>query len=164
MVTYNSLICIHMENFRYKIHSCLLSQSWVSPNRGQAVFAATVEFITGGSLPKLKNAPPLLVSEMPSGHPITPSHCIGVRTSQHRGRQPVQSDPFPPSSVMSRHQVNLRHLRPVPVSGCLRAFPPTFPSRTLYPPFSICPLPGWCALKLTAAVLLWPLPWWTRHA
>lgn len=44
----------------------------------------------------------------------------------------------------------------------LRAFPPSFPSRTLYPPISICPLPGWWALKLASALLLRPLPWWDK--
>lgn len=110
MVTYNSLICIHMENFKYKIH-CLLSQSQVSLNRGQPVFGVTMKFMTGSSLPKPKNDPLLLASVMPSRHPITLSHWVGVQVFQQRGRQPGHSDPFPLFSVMSWHQFNLR---PVP--------------------------------------------------
>lgn len=46
--------------------------------------------------------------------------------------------------------------------GWLRAFPPSFPSRTLYPPISICPLPGWWALKLASTLLLRLLPRWDK--
>lgn len=140
MVIYNSLICIHMENFRCKIHGCCCPRA-DSLNSSQLVFIATVNLSLAAPCQSWKmincswhqwrqaDTSLLFSTGSVSKCPSTEEDSLVIKTHFH------------PSLWCPGIRLILDPWRRCP--GWLRAFPPSFPSRTLYSSISMCLLTGW---------------------